>query len=126
MFVRMRRAARGTQHGGKRNHFDHDRAVVVNEPRQSPTGHDITTELFLDFADQRRLGRFIGLHLSAGEFPLEPQMFVRGPLRDEDVPGIILNDGANNGNGGTRIQCLENGDSRRSLQLFVGGRVLRK
>ena len=64
----------------ERDHLDHNTAVVVSERQQGAIDDYVAGQLFFDFANQGRGGRFIRFHFSAGEFPFHAQVFVRGPL----------------------------------------------
>ena len=47
---------------------------------------DVDAEFFVEFARERRFGRFAGLVLAAGEFPQPGELLALGPLRDQHAP----------------------------------------
>lgn len=98
MLVGLGRRAARSGRTRKRNHLDHDCAVIVGEPGQGTRDDDLATEFFPDFTPERLLGRFARLDLAAWKFPFEPEMFVGGTLRKEDAAGAVDEDGADNGN----------------------------
>lgn len=60
---------------------------------------DFDAEFLAELADQGGHGGFVRLDFSAGEFPFQREVLVRGTLRDEHAAGAVNNDGGDDGNG---------------------------
>ena len=102
MLVRMGRWAGGREAADEGKHFDDDVAVVVGEAREGTDDEDVAAEFFAEFADERVIGRLAGLDFAAGEFPFQREVLVRGALGDEHATSGVLEDGADDGDGGGR------------------------
>ena len=99
VFVRVRWAALTGKAADVRQHFDHDRAIIMRESRQRSLHDYIAGEFLLDFPRQRMLWSFSGLYLAAGEFPLSAEVFMRWPLRNQQAAKRIHDNRANDGDG---------------------------
>ena len=100
VFVRLGWSAAWREVGDKGNHRNDDGAVVVREARQGAREDEVAAEFLADFAEERGLRCLTGFDLAAGKFPLEGEVLVRGSLGDEHAAGIVLDDGADDGNRG--------------------------
>lgn len=90
------RAARG-EAADEGRHVDHDRAVVVEEAGQGADDDGLAAELLAQFAEEGGRRGLAGLDLAAGEFPFQAEVFVGGPLGEENQAGVILDDGTDDG-----------------------------
>ena len=99
MFQGSGRWARRGEAANEGKHFDGECGVVVPKRRKGADDFGLAAEFFVEFAEQRVGGRFTGLDLAAGKFPLEGEMFVGRSLGDEDAARGVLDDGAGDGEG---------------------------
>jgi len=99
MFQGSGRWARRGEAANEGKHFDGERGVVVPKRRKGADDFGLAAKFFVEFAQQRVGGRFTGLDLAAGKFPLEGEVFVGRSLGDEDAARGVLDDGAGDGEG---------------------------
>ena len=99
MFQGSGRWARRGEAANEGKHFDGERGVVVPKRRKGADDFGLAAKFFVEFAEQRIGGRFTGLDLAAGKFPLEGEVFVGRSLGDEDAARGVLDNGAGDGEG---------------------------
>lgn len=59
---------------------------------------DGATQFLVEFTQERGGGCFAGFDLSSGKLPLESEVFIGGALGDENTAGLVLDNGADDGN----------------------------
>lgn len=125
VFMRMRlRTAKG-EGADERNHLNRHGPVVVRERRQVVRDVDRAAEFFTNLANQGGGGFLAGFHLAAGELPFEPEVLVRGTLRDQDFAAIVLDHRADDRNGfrhGPSGGCRLPGRKRGTAHAWRVGR----
>ncbi len=115
MFVRVRRGAAGREPADEGMHRDHDVAVVVFKDGQRADDFDLDAEFLAEFAGEGGGGRFVRLDFSAGKFPLEGEVLVRGALGDEHAARAVLEDGGDDRKGKfAHHEIHETHESRRA------------
>ena len=98
VFERGGRGAAVRELADERKHLDHHARVIVVERLERARDDDGATEFLGKFTQQRGGGGFAWFDLAAGKLPFEPEVFIGGTLGDEDAAGVILDDGADDGN----------------------------
>ena len=126
VFVEVWRRAAGREPAEEWDHLDQSARILMRETRQRAEDYKFAAEFLPDFPRDGGVGHLTGLHLAAGKLPLQRQVFVRGPLGEQDAVGVVQDDSAYDGNdrGGTHGDGIT---ARRGggLQLFARARVLR-
>ena len=93
VFMRVRGGAGGSEAADKREQFDPQVAVVVEDGREGADDGGVAAEFLAEFAAQGGFRGLAGFDFAAGEFPLEREVFVRRALGDEDGAGGVFDDG---------------------------------
>jgi len=126
VFERRGRGAARCELADERKHLDDHARVIVEERLECALDDHGAAEFLGEFAQQRAAGSFARLDFAAGKFPCEPEVFIGGPLGNQDAAGGVLNDGADDGNRsggghGKRIPTTQKNPSGRNAGLSAAG-----
>ena len=69
--------------------------VLLGDADKGRANPDLDAELFVQLADQRRFGRFVGLDLTARKFPQAGQVAALGAPRQQDAAEGVADDAGN-------------------------------
>lgn len=83
MFVGVRLGRAGIEPTDKRDHLDHDRAIIVQKHGQGPGRRDLAAKLLADFAHDGGDRLLTGFDFSSGEFPFQGKVFVGRTLGNQ-------------------------------------------